>query len=246
MPVVSRYDPRTRYRQRAQQRLSTFAAFGLMAFVCGVIGYGVGYQTPRFQVAAVQRQLSTVEAERDQLQQTVTHLMADSHSATVKYQQIEEQLQSELPAEGPMKDIVAQIRGQLQAGVPANRLAELIKTLSPPKNCVDSETRRFIVQTPNAKSSDSGVVLGGGAITIKAMGDSARGKDGAVETWYDPSRPVQLVFSWVESGETKTIERKNNLPISQVIVVGNREYRMTFAEGVKSYMKLSYDSCDYP
>ncbi len=246
MPVVSRYDPRTRYRHRAQQRMSVFAAFGLVAAICGAIGYGVGYQAPRFQVAAIQTQLIAVEAERDQLQQTVTRLMADSHSANIKVQQIEEQLQSELPSDGPMKDIVTQIRGQLQAGVPADRLAEMIKTLSPPKNCVDPETRRFIVQTPNAKSSDVGVVLGGGALTIKAMGDGARGKNGTVETWYDPSRPVALSFVWMENGASKTIERKGNLPISQVVVVGNREYRMTFAEGVKSYIKLSYDSCDYP
>lgn len=248
MPVVSRYDPRTRYRHRAQQRMSTFAAFGLVSVVCGVIGYGIGYQAPRFQVAAIQNQLTVVEVERDKLQQIVTRLMADSHSANIKVQQIEEQLQSELPSDGPMKDIVTQIRGQLQAGVPADRLAELIKTLSPPKNCVDPETRRFIVQTPNTKSSDAGVVLGGGVLTIKALGDGARGgKDGStVETWYDPSRPVALSFSWMENGAPKTIDRKGNLPISQVVVVGNREYRMTFSEGVKSYIKLSYDSCDYP
>lgn len=246
MSSISRYDPRTRYRNRSQQRLSLMIGLGLMGLVSGGIGYGIGYQAARLDQSGLQNDMSALSVERDRLQQTVTRLMADSHSANVKYQQIEEQLQSELPQEGPMKEIVGQIRGQLTAGVDPERLANLIRTLSPPKNCADPEVRRFIVQTPKNKVTDSGVAIAEGAIQVKASGQSAHGKTGKEEAWYDPSRPIGLVFSWKDDKGPQTLERTNNLPISQVLVVNGREYRMTFSEGAKSFLKLTFDSCQYP
>ncbi len=240
-----RYDPQSRYRHRSQQRVSLMIGLALMGIVSGGVGYSIGYQAVRMDRSSLESDMIAMTAERDRLQKTVTRLMADSHSANVKYQQIEEKFQSELPQEGPLKEIVGQIRGQLDAGVAPERLADLIRTLSPPKNCTDPETRRFIVQTTKNKVSDNTLMLAEGAIRIKASGSSARNKQGGEEAWYDPSQPVTLDFSWGDktSGD-QTMQRKNNLPISQVIQVNGREYRMTFSEGAKSFLKVAFDSCD--
>jgi hypothetical protein len=244
---ISRYDPRSRYRNRSQQRMSSVAG---LAFVCliGVgVGAGLGYRSAQVDQTGIKMQLETVSAERDQLRQSVTRLMADSHSANIKYQQIEEQFQNELPQDGPLKDIVTQIRDQLVAGVAPERLANLIRSSSPPRNCNDPEVKRFIVQTPKNKGADNAAVIANGNITVRAVGEPARGKTGKEEAWYDPARPVTLNFEWNNGEkELKTQQRKNNLPISQVLVVDKREYRMTFSEGAKSFIKVTFDSCDYP
>lgn len=244
MPSISRYDPRNRYRQRSQQRMSLMAGLALMGVVSGGVGYGIGYQSARMDQSALKTDMAAIQAEKDRLQQTVTRLMADSYSANVKYQQIEQQLQSELPQEGPLKDIVREIRDQLTAGVAPERIASLVRTLSAPKNCSDPEVRRFIVQTEKNKAADNTLLLAEGAISIKASGESSRGKDKKEEAWYDPSRPISLDFSWKDEKGPQTLERKNNLPISQVITVNGREYRMTFTEGAKSFLKVTFDSCD--
>lgn len=243
MPIL-RYDPRTRYRQKNQQRMSLLIGLAMTGLVCGIIGYGIGYQSARMDQGAMSTSLSALEVERDKLQQTVTRLMADSHSANMRYQQIEEQLQSELPQEGPLKDIVRQIRGQLQAGVAAERLADLVKTLNPPANCSDPEARRFIVQTKEGRAPENALLLAEGAIAIQAIGQAARTQGGKDEAWYDPSAPVKLVFTIKKTAGDEKIERQNNLPISQVLTAGNREYRMTFAEGARSFIKLTFDVCE--
>lgn len=241
----SRYDPRSRYRHRSQQRMTTVISFLLVAAIGSGVGYGVGYQSARMDQNGVKSELEAVTLERDQLRQTVTRLMADSHSANIKYQQIEEHLQSELPQEGPLKDIVSRIRDQLTAGRDPERIAEVIRSMSPPKNCSDPETKRFIVQTPKNKSADSTVVLAEGAITIRATGESAKAKNGQhMESWFDPSQPVKLTFEWKSDKGTETLERRNNLPISQVLATGGKEYRMTFAEGARSFIKVTFDRCD--
>lgn len=243
---LSRYDPRNRYRQRSQQRLTTITGLLLVGLIGGGVGYAVGYQSAHMDQNSMKAELQAAIESRDELQQTVTRLMADSHSATIKYQQIEEQMQTELPQEGPMKDIVSQIREQLDAGVDADRLANVIRTMAPPKNCTDAEIKRFIVQTPKNMTADSTVVIADGQISVKASGESAKNKSGKDESWYDPARPVALTFQYTDAKGPQTIERKNNLPISQVVVVGKKEYRMTFTDGAKSFIKMSFDSCDYP
>lgn len=243
---ISRYDPRYRYRQRSQQRVSLMLGLALMGLISGGVGYAVGNQAARSERTSLQNEMSALNAEHARLQKTVTRLMADSHSANVKYQQIEEQLQSELPQEGPMKDIVAQIREQLTAGVDPERLASVVRTLNPPKNCTDPDVRRFIVQTEKSKAADNTLLIAEGAISVKASGEAARGKQNQQEAWYDPSRPVTLNFAWQDETGPQTLERKNNLPISQVIVAAGREYRMTFSPGAKSFLKLTVESCDYP
>lgn len=247
MAILSRYDPRTRYRLRSQQRLSLLAGLGLMGLVCGAVGYGMGYYSARGDDRAMNAEILAISAERDKLQQTVTRLMADSHSANIKYQQIEEQLQSELPQDGPLKDIVSQIRAQLDSGVAPERLATLIRTMAPPQNCTDPEIRRFIVETPKNKGVDNSMILADGAITVRASGDPAKTRSGEDEAWYDPLRPVALTFqARGAAADAAPIMRKNILPISQVMVVAGREYRMTFTEGAKSFLKVTVESCDYP
>jgi hypothetical protein len=247
MAIISRYDPRTRYRVRSQQRLSLLAGLGLTGLVCAAMGYGVGYYAARGDDRSANAELLAVTAERDKLQQTVTRLMASSHSANVKYQQIEEQLQSELPQDGPLKDIVAQIRGQLDSGVAPDRLATLIRTLAPPQNCTEPDVRRFIVETPKNKGVDNSMILADGAIVVRASGDPAKSRSGTDEAWFDPLRPVTLTFQARDAVDgTAPITRKNILPMSQVMVVSGREYRMTFSEGAKSFLKVTIESCDYP
>jgi hypothetical protein len=246
MAIISRYDPRTRYRAKAQRKMSLLAGLGLTGIVCAVVGYGVGYQFARMDERSLNTELVTLTAERDKLQQTVTRLMADSHSANLKFQQIEEHLQSELPQDGPLKDIVAQIREQLDAGVSPDRLASVIRTLSPPQNCTDPETRRFIVETTKNKNADHSMILAEGAIVIRAVGEAAKSKTGEDEAWFDPTRPVALTFGPRGGDPQSVITRNAILPLSQVMVVDGREYRMTFSEGAKSFLKVTYESCDYP
>lgn len=224
--------------------LVSYALMG--AIGCGA-GYAIGYQSARVDHGTVQAERDAAIAEREQLRQTVTRLMADSHSANIKYQQIEEQLQSELPQEGPLKAIVGQIRDQLTAGIEPERLATLIRSMSPPKNCSDPETRRFIVQTPINRGADSTLVIADGAITVRADGEPANSKNGKTkESWYDASQPVRLSFEWKGEHGLETLERRNNLPLSQVIVTGGKEYRLTFAEGARSFLKVTFDRCDHP
>jgi len=244
--VFSRYDPRSRYRNRSQQRAATLAGLLMFSLIGAGVGYGIGYQSARIDLSKIRGELESVVRERDDLRNTATKLMADSHSANIKYQQIEDQLQTELPQEGPMKDIVGLIRDQLQSGVDAERLAGVIRTMSPPRNCTDPEIKRFIVQTPKNMATVNSTTIADGAISITAVGEAAKNKSGKDEAWYDPARPVTLNFEWRGKDGPEKIERRNNLPISQVVVVDKKEYRMTFTDGAKSFIKMSFDSCDHP
>jgi hypothetical protein len=240
------YDPRSRYRHRNVYRFTIISSVLLIAVVGGSIGYGLGYQSAFVESARLESDLKTVTSERDRLRTLVNQLMADNHNVNMKYQQIEEQLQSELPQEGALKNIVSQIRDQLNAGVDPKRLGEIIHTLAPPKNCIDPETRRFIVQVDPQKESASPLLLADSGIKIEAVGMPARNASGSAEAWYDPSSQISVKIEYDGEGQKEKIERKNVLPFSQVLISKGREYRLTFAEGAKSFLKVTFDSCDYP
>jgi hypothetical protein len=105
-------------------------------------------------------------------------------------------------------------------------------------------TKRFVVRTPISRGANDSVSFAKNAITITALGDSARNQEGKVEAWFDPARAVTLRL--VQLGG-KTTVRKGKLPIHTSVVVKDREYLYSVVEGTqRGFVEITGDRCDYP
>lgn len=239
---LNSYNPLDRYRRRGLQRMTGIMTVIGLIILFAVVGFYFGKERALQDKILLSRQVETMTAERTQMEETLTKLRSEVQTANMRLDTLKKNYESAVPA-GAARDLISLVTREITEGADPERLAFLIRSGRPPRNCKDPETRRFIVATPTYSGAQSQISVADGAILIKSSGVSARNASGAPEAWYDPAKPVHLEFT-VKDGR---VEKKSGvMPISHTIVLEGREYRFTAAEGVKSFAKVTFDSCDYP
>ncbi len=206
------------------------------------IGFWLGIQSAEQRISSLNGRLNEALDEKTAADDSITQVRAEAQTAIMRYNQLKETYEDIIP-NGPMEELVFLVREQLEGGMDPNRLAFLIRSARPPQNCIEPDTKRFIVSTPAYKGADSKISIAEGAITITGTGDSVKNEAGAPEAWYDSSKEVQIVFT-LEDGQQDI--KKGVMPLQHSVVADAREYRFTIREGARSFAKITYDSCDYP
>lgn len=237
------YASRSRYRDRNFKRTVTFFLFVFVFAGSIVLGFVFGKQFAVTQISTLEKEVADKDANLKTLQDEMTKLRAETQTASSRFDQLKMQYEKDFPQEGAMHEIVDMVRKQISDGMPAERLAFLIRSARPPRNCSDPVTKRFVVKTPAYKGADSAVSIGDGAVVITASGASSHSRDGGLESWFDPTQLIKVVFKTAE-GE---VENKSaTLPLQHTVVSKGREYRFNLAAGETSFVKVTFDSCDYP
>ncbi|MBX2834340.1 MAG: hypothetical protein KTR28_05140 [Micavibrio sp.] len=239
---ISSYNPQDRYRRRAADRMAGIITVFILVVVSFATGYLVGNKKAGHQERYLKRQVEQLEDDNSGMQDQITELRAETQTANARFEQLQE-LYNETVPEGPMKDLVSLLKKQVDEGRDPERLAFLIRSARPPRNCTEPQTKRFVVSTPTYQGPDSKIVLADGALVVTANGASAMNGEGAPEAWYDPSKSVAIEFTGL-GGKAET--KSGVMPIHHSIVIADKEYRMSVTEGAKSFAKISFDSCDYP
>ncbi len=239
---ISSYNPQDRYRQRSSERMTGFlVVFCVLGLAFGM-GFWLGNQNAGQQERMLKKRVEKLLNEQEAMQDSVTELRVEAQTALSRYDQLQETYKEVLP-EGPMQELVALVKQQLDEGRSAERLTFLIRSARPPRNCSEPETKRFVVVTPAYDGPGSQISIAEGALIVKASGGSAIDAQGRPEAWYDPSKKIKVEFLGNEG--TKKV-KTGNMPLRHSIIVDNREYRLTVAEGARSFAKVTFDSCDYP
>ncbi len=234
------HDPGGRYRRRtAETRRRVFLFVAVVGSACA-LSYHWGAENVRSGETAYKEQAEKLQGEKDSLEQTITSLRSDVQSTDVRYQQLEAKYQQDAPS-GTFKQLTDVVKKQLNEGIQPQRLLSVIQSVRPPKNCTESVTKRFVMQTPVYKGPHGNVTFGNGAITVTGEGEPAVSQSGSEEAWYDPGKPVSISF--IQTGGKETV-KKGLLPIEHSIVIANKEYRFTVAAGERSFISVTSDSCD--
>lgn len=228
-------------RRISERRRKVFLTFLMLFLICGFF-YWWGGENVRSSEVAYKQQALKLQEERTGLENLITKLRAEVQSTNVRYQQLEAKYQQEVP-QGEFKKLTDLVKKQLDSGIKSQRLAFVIDSARPPKNCTPSQAKRFVVKTPVYSGPHGTVAFGNGAITVTGEGQSAIGATGSAEAWYDPGKPVVVKF--IEIGGKETV-KDGLLPIQHSMVLGNKEYRFTVAAGERSFISVTSDNCDYP
>jgi hypothetical protein len=228
-------------RQVSERRRKIITILFMIAVLCGIF-YWWGGEVVRSGEVAYKQQAVQLQEERGQLEQTITTLKSQVQSTEVRYQQLEAKYNAEVP-QGEFRKLTDVLRKQLADGIKPERLAFAIDSARPPKNCSEPQTKRFVVKTPVYSGPHGTVAFGNGAVTVTGDGISAVGAAGSPEAWYDPGKPVKIIFTQIGGKDTV---KEALLPIQHSMVVGAKEYRFTVAASERSFISVTSDSCDYP
>lgn len=241
--TIMQYNLRSRYRDRATKRLNAMIALLSVLGLCLVLGFWTGRQYAVLEISSLNKQVKEAEKREKELQDTLTQIRAEAKTAQSRFDNLQQQYLQELPQDGPMRQLVEEVRQQLSEGMSPDRMAFVIRSARPPRNCKDPDTKRFVVSTPAYKGPNTGIRVGEGAVNIIADGSSSKNKEGNPESWFDAAQPVNVTFT-LQDGEVQ--KKSGKLPLQHSVVAAGREYRFTLAEGERSFLKVTYDSCDYP
>ena len=239
--VFNQYDPHSRYKERASKRLANGLGVLAVILISGLVGVWLGKQFSAQSLIILRTEVAQLTQQRDDLQTQLLDTTASAQTAVVKYEKLQEEVETVLP-EGPVQNLLELVKEQLDQGADPERLSFIIRSTRPPTGCKDPETERFIVTTPNYKGPKSEALIADGAIKISGKGRSAQGDKGKLESWYDPDSSVEISFEY--DGKAKT--KKGVLPIRYAVVANDREYRFSIESGAQSFAKVVYDSCNYP
>ena len=237
------YNPRRRYIERDRRRNNKIAMSAAVLIAVCALSFWLGRQHSIFQINSMKKEAEELRGQVTALQDQVTKLRAETQTATSRFDQLQQEYQKDLPNEGPTRDLLDLVRKQIADGMSPERMAFVIRSARPPRNCTDPASKRFMIKTPAYTGPDSAASFGEGAVLISGIGASSRNQKGEPQAWFDASQPVTLTFKSVDGKpETKTTV----LPLQYSMIAKNREYRFTLSEGEKSFVKVTFDSCDYP
>ncbi len=236
------YDPYDRYKRRSLQRMAGFGVVLLVMSAAAAFGFFLGRQNVFKNDMMMAAQVETLTQEKLQLEDALTEMRAEALTANTRYEELQRTYAETVP-EGPVQDLITLVHKLVSDGMDPERLAFLLRSARPPRNCSEPETQRFVVSTPAYKGPESKANIAEGAIVIKGGGISARNAKGDPEAWYDPGKSVDLEFI-LKDGRSET--KKGVMPIHQSLIIENKEYRFTVTEGARSFAKVTFDHCDYP
>jgi hypothetical protein len=231
-----------RHRRRAKERRNKIILVVVFLMTLAGVSYWWGGENVRMSEVAYKQKSIQLEEEREGLEKVITDLRTEVQSTQVRYQQLDEKYKQEVP-QGEFKNLTDLVRKQLNAGIKPERLAFVIESARPPKNCSEPTQKRFVVKTPVYNGPHGTVSFGNGVVTVTGEGEAATNSNGLPEAWYDPGKPVKIVF--IEIGGKRTV-KEGLLPIQHSLVVGSKEHRFTVAAGERSFIAVTSDSCDYP
>jgi cell division protein FtsB len=235
---------------RRRKRQGVLGRLVRLALVIGLLGAAVAYA---YQVGVSQKESEVVRlgAEIEELREANQRLSSRAAQALQQAEQARAaraRLAAEVVPEasdGVPRELTERLEARLREGVPAERLAFVIDSVTREREC-DAEpvTRRFMVRTPIGGQQSSVVGFAGNRITVTGEGVPARNAQGQPEAWFDQAEPVELRFTKL-GGEVETAS--GVLPVTHSVVVEDREWRFQIVPAEqRGFVQITGQSCAWP
>ena len=238
------HDPHGRRRRQLRRSVIRWL-LGIGAIVAaGAVAYQTGSSLAEREVRGLTLTVAKLDERLLALERENTEIQAGLILSERRLKDAKLAYERDVPG-GEVAVLMGRVREKLAAGVGQDRLAFLIDSAGQPRACDGKPvTKRFVVRTPISRGANDSVSFAKNAITITALGESARNAEGQIEAWYDPAEAVTLRL--VQLGG-KTTVRKGKLPIHTSVIVKDKEYLYSVVEGAKrGFVEITGDRCDYP
>jgi hypothetical protein len=228
-----------RQRRRALVRLVLIVAM----IGAGVYVYDLGQAGATKRIIDLETEIGRLVTQAETLQQQTDILAGQAESNKVSAEQWKARFEAEVPA-GEARGLLAQMKKQLDSGVPAERLGLLIQAAGKPPKCAGNPvSKRFLVKTPIAGGGNDSVTFADNAITVTALGDPAV-DDGKPHAWFDPAKPVTVRFVRL-GGQAQEVS--GVLPLHASLPVDGAEMRVSLIRGeAQGFIRATAEKCELP
>ncbi len=230
---------RDKRRKRVYWRLFGVALLVGVIAISGTWSYDIGTTLARQEVTLLERKVSDLNEANETLRDEVLELNTELAGEKVRQGQLERNIPS-----AQERDLLTIIQARLKAGVDLDRLAFVLGAVSKVRECdLDPTTRRFVANTEIRAGANDTVSFANNSVTVTAIGAAAADSEGKPLGWFDPAKPIKVVFTNIDGTRSQT---EGILPMQHSVVAGNREYRFNLVAGERSFVRVTADRCQYP
>lgn len=223
--------------------LIKFAAVLTALVMLGFFAYETGTAFAQREVRSLREELGDLKEQRNSIDAENQNLKAQLRGAKGQVAEWSQRYQQDVPT-GEARELFRLLSAQLEAGVPAKRLAFVITEAKAASECANEPTsKRFILRTKGARGKNNWVGYANSAIVVTGLGEPAMAAGNRPLAWYDPAKPVTISFTRVGG---KTTEATGLLPLSHGVVLGSTEYRFNIVTGPRGFVVVTADRCKYP
>lgn len=239
---MSLYDSERRYRRRVWGGLVRFVIFVGVVVAAAMTAYEFGAEDIEGQRRLHQEQLLEFEQARSAAEQEAANLRVEVEKARLAVEEWERRYEADVPT-GDRLALLGLVSERLAAGVDPERLAFLIKAAEDKRDCEVVETKRFLVRTPLYDGANTSVTFANEAVAVTGSGESETTDAGLPQAWYDPEKPVSLVFTRIDGQRT---EISGTLPLQQSVVHDGVEHHFLIRPGARGFAQVAAERCAYP
>lgn len=245
MSLLSTYGDTRRHRRRQTfWSVAKWTAVAGLLVAAALVSYAVGVSQARTEIVRLELDLGTMRELNRLMSERVARAEQQAEAAITRFANLQQVHRATTPR-GELRDLLDLVEQRLRDGIPAGRLAFLLREARPERRCDKAtETQRLAVHTPTNTAPLSSIGFAGSRISVTAEGVAARNLEGGAETWFDPSQPVVLRFLEI-NGDVSSIE--GQLPLSHALVMGDDEYLFAMrASDRQGQIDVTMQRCDYP
>ena len=218
-----------------------------LAFIIaiGAWSYRTGSSLARQEEARLRTEVATLTETMDTLEERNTALNAALERAQTEKAEVETRYARDVP-DADTARIVELVRARRAEGVPADRIAEVVRAASVQWRCTgDPVTRRFLIRTPLTTTPGNDVAgFANNTITVTGTGVSEVDANGRPQSWFDPNQPITLSFNRIGGGAAQDITGR--LPLFHSVVSGNQIVRFSAVPGDRAFINVTAQTCAYP
>jgi len=239
---MSLYDSERRYRRRMWGGVVRFVIFVGVVLATAMTAYEFGAEDIEGQRRLHQEQLLEFEQARSVSEQEAANLRVAVEKAKLAVAEWERRYAADVPT-GDRKLMLDLVTERLESGVDPERLAFLINAAEEKRECEAVETKRFLVKTPLYDGANTSVSFANEAVAVTGTGESETTAAGLPQAWFDPKKPVSLVFTRIDGQRS---EISGVLPLQQSVVHDGVEHHFLVRPGARGFAQVAAERCAYP
>ena len=237
------YGGRRRGRPPVLRRVVAWMLALLLVVLAGIYAYRTGSALATQEAAALRLELSELSDAVTRLEQENIGLNQQLQSEQRRNLELVEQYRRDVPDDAMLR-LVTAARARLEAGVPQDRLEEVVAGILPEWQCEgEPVTRRFVIRTPTTPGGNDAVGFAGGEITVTGTGVSSLNDQGQPLAWFNPAEPVTLMFARLGGDAT---DITGVLPLHHAVIVDDTIHRFSVLAGERSFVNVTGIVCAYP
>lgn len=240
------HEARVRSRRRGRIFLS-IAKWAVLLAIFGAIGYyahETGTRIAQRDTIALRSQVGELTTANQGLQREKDQLQRDLAAMTARAEDLRKRYESDVPT-GAMSEIVKLVHDRLAAGVTPARITGVLAAVENTRRCDDKPiSKRFVVKAGRGAGVNDTASFADRTISVSASGEVTLDGEGRPQAWFDPAKPVTVVFTRIGGSETVA---KGVLPLNHSIVMNDVEHRFVVTPGdARGFVTVTSDSCKYP